>query len=245
MRMEVIVSESVDALAERVAEDLSALITETLKVKPRFSIALSGGATPQKLYKRLAHAPYASSIPWSKVWIFFGDERCVPPDHSDSNFRMAKETLFNHVPVVSHQVLRMHGEGAPPQAARDYENEMKRIFGTGEPFPTLDLVLLGLGTDGHTASLFADSPALMDGDRWVVGNVVRSLQTVRITMALPVINNAKQVWFLATGPKKAAMFARVRETANPAYPASLVDPHSGQLRWYVDKAITETPAPTV
>jgi 6-phosphogluconolactonase len=240
--MDVIVSETADALAERVAADLTVLILETLKTKPRCMLALSGGATPKKLYQRLAKPPFAQQIPWSKVWLFFGDERCVGPEHPDSNFRMVKEALLNHVPVLSHQVLRMHGEEAPPQAARDYENEMKRIFGTEQPFPSLDLILLGLGPDGHTASLFPDSPAMIDGDRWVVGNVVRSLQTVRITMALPVLNAAKNVWFLVTGNKKSDIYKRVQEAANPALPASLVDPASGQLRWYIDKALISSEA---
>ncbi|HVO32269.1 MAG TPA: 6-phosphogluconolactonase, partial [Elusimicrobiota bacterium] len=185
---DVIVSETPEALAARVAADFASLVAGVLERQPRFTVALAGGSTPKLFYQRLAKEPYRSSVPWSKMWFFFGDERCVPKDHPDSNFRMASETLLQYVPVNSNHVHRMRGEDPPPVAARDYENTMRGIFGSASEWPALDLMLLGLGTDGHTASLIPDTPALTPGDRWVVGNVVRSLQTVRITMTLPVLN---------------------------------------------------------
>jgi len=242
--MDVVVSDNADVLADRVAADFVKLVQETLRTQRRFTVALSGGATPEKLYTQLSRAPYVDQIPWAKIWIFFGDERCVPPDHPDSNFRMARETLLEKAPVIARQVFRMKGEDPPPQAARDYENEMRSVFGPDATLPALDLILLGLGSDGHTASLFPGSPALADGDRWVVGNVIRSMQTVRLTLTLPVINAAHQVWFLVTGAKKADVFARMQQQEDPACPASLVQPTSGHLCAYVDRAVVPSTTPT-
>ncbi len=232
----IIVSETPEALSSRVADDFASLVSGVLSQQDRFTVALAGGSTPQQFYARLAKEPYRSAIPWSKLWFFWGDERCVPKDHQESNFRMASEALLQLVPINSAHVYRMHGEDPPPVAARDYEGLMRTIFGQ-VPWPTFDLILLGLGTDGHTASLMPGTPALSPGDRWVVGNVVRALQTVRITLTLPVLNHARQVWFLATGTKKQIPFANAQGEPNPACPASLVHPESGELRWYVDQAV--------
>jgi 6-phosphogluconolactonase len=240
-----VVSETPEALAERVAADFSALVAETLKTQERFTIALAGGQTPQLFYSRLAQEPYKSTIPWSKIWVFWGDERCVPKDHPESNFRMASESLLQFVPVPAAHVFRMRGEDPPPSAARDYEKAMRETLRTTETWPKLDLVLLGMGPDGHIASLIPGTPALMErpeATRWVVGNVVRSLQTVRITMTLPVFNHARHVWFLVTGAKKQDAFARAQSGPQENCPASLVRPETGELRWYVDKAVKEESA---
>lgn len=238
MARDVIVSETSEALAERVAADFAKLVSETLAQQPRITVALAGGQTPKSFYSRLSKEPYRSSIPWSKMWVFWGDERCVPKDHSESNFKMAAESLLNFVPVPSAHVFRMRGEDPPPIAARDYQQMLKEVFGTRE-WPDFDLILLGLGPDGHTASLMPGTPALMDGDRWVVGNVVRSLQTVRITLTLPAINHAKHIWFLVTGAKKSQVFAKAQEGPDSSCPASLVKPEQGELRWYIDKTVVE------
>jgi 6-phosphogluconolactonase len=240
MTPQVIVSETPEALADRIAEDFEALIKETLAQKDRVTIALSGGQTPKQFYSRLAQEPFRGRIPWEKLWFFWSDERCVPMDHPDSNFRMVSETLLKEVPVRPSHVFRMRGEDAPPQAARDYEKVLREIFPDAE-WPPIDLMFLGLGPDGHTASLMPATPALnlsgAPNDRWVVGNVIRSMQTVRITFTLPAINHARHVWFLVTGAKKAKIFAQVRQAENVDYPASLIKPESGDLRWYVDKAV--------
>lgn len=242
MTPEPIVVDTANLLAERVAEDFATLVSQTLQHQDRFTVALAGGQTPKLFYARLAKEPYRSAIPWNRLWFFWGDERCVPKDHVDSNFRMAAEALLQYVPVVPAHVFRMRGEDPPPQAARDYETELKSIF-KGREWPRFDLILLGLGTDGHTASLIPGTPAVHfeegepAGDRWVVGNVVRALQTVRITMTFPAINHAANVWFLVTGAKKNAIFSKVHEGPNPSVPASLVKPESGDVRWYVDKAV--------
>ena len=263
MPAEIIITETPEALAERVAEDFARLVESTLARQERFSIALAGGVTPKQFYARLAKAPYASSIPWSRLWIFWGDERCVPKEHPDSNFRMASESLLQFVPVPPAHVLRMHGEDPPPQAARDYEAALRQFFRDSGLWPHFDLILLGVGPDGHTASLLAGTPAVSDhvdesveeerrqpdpaaGElpqpRWVIHNVVRALQTVRLTFTYPVINQARNIWFLATGAKKAEAFAEIQKGPSPSWPASLVAPVNGELRWYVDKAVIQKEA---
>lgn len=258
----IIVSDTPEALAERVAMDFLALIQNVLNEEGRppgwprrFRVALSGGMTPKLFYSRLAQPPYRDSIPWDKLHIFWSDERCVPKDHPESNYRLAQETLLSYVPVRSSQVYRIHGEDAPPHAAKDYEKALRTEFGSGSVWPDFDLMLLGMGQDGHMASLMPGSPALVEyaafpmgrrqeerigqscPPRWVVNNVVRSLQTVRITMTLPVFNHAKAVWFLVTGSKKATAFAEAQKRPDAAWPASLVRPERGDLRWYIDKAV--------
>jgi 6-phosphogluconolactonase len=257
MAADVIAAETPELLADRVAEDFARLVNDTLAKQDRFSLALAGGLTPKQFYERLAQEPYKSSIPWAKLWLFWGDERCVPKEHPDSNFRMVSEALLQNVPVLPPHVNRMHGEDPPPLAAQDYEKVMRSFFRDSGLWPHFDLVLLGLGADGHTASLIPGTPAVTNHvsetleerrqpepgqdqappPRWVVHNVVRTLQTVRLTFTYPVINQAKHIWFLVTGAKKADVFAEVQKGPNPAYPASLVQPVDGELRWYVDKAV--------
>lgn len=235
--MSVITADHPATLAERVAGDFLEWARGQAVKKPEISIALSGGATPKGFYARLAEAPYAKEIPWEKLWIFWSDERCVSPDHPDSNFGMAKSVLLDKVPVRPSQVFRMKGEDPPPVAGRAYEDTLREFFPKGFPWPEFDLIFLGMGADGHTASLVAGTPALQDGERWAVGNVIRSLSTIRLTLTVPAINHARSVWFLATGAKKAEAFARANGNPDPACPASLIRPLKGELRWYVDKAI--------
>lgn len=253
MAENLILLETPDALAERVAGDFMALLNGPWATQERISIALAGGLTPKQFYSRLAKDPYKTAIPWSKIWFFWGDERCVPKEHQDSNFRMAAESLLQFVPIPPAHVLRMRGEDPPPQAAADYEKRMRGFFRDAELWPRFDLVLLGMGPDGHTASLIPGSPAVnqhveepaddrrsSEGaplPRWVVHNVVRSLQTVRLTLTYPVLNHASHIWFLVTGAKKHPAFTEVQKGLNPQVPASLVQPVHGELRWYVDKEV--------
>lgn len=252
---DVIISETPEALAERVSADFAALTDQTLAARDRMSIALAGGLTPKLFYSRLAKAPYLSSIPWSRLWLFWGDERCVPRDHPESNFGMANQALLQQVPLSPSHVFRMRGEDPPPQAAQAYEKELRGYFRNSGIWPAFDLILLGMGADGHTASLLPGTSAVPDSGmvageerrqvqedvvsppRWVVHNVIRSLQTVRITLTLPAINHAKHIWFLVTGSKKAAAFTEV-QNGNPACPASLVRPVEGDIRWYIDKEVS-------
>jgi 6-phosphogluconolactonase len=257
MADDIIVSDTPEAMADRVAEDFAALVGRTLQIQERFSIALAGGVTPKQFYARLAKEPYQSSVPWAKIWFFWGDERCVPKDHPDSNFRMVSEALLQFIPVPPAHVLRMRGEDPPPLAAQDYEKSLRLFFRDSGFWPHFDLILLGLGPDGHTASLIPGTPAVashveddlqterrqpelegqMPHPRWVVHNVVRSQQTVRLTVTYPVINQAKAIWFLVTGAKKAQAFSEVQKGPNPGWPASLVQPAQGHLRWYIDKSV--------
>lgn len=231
-----IISETPEAVAERAAADFAAYVTDTLKTSKRFTVALPGGATPKLFFNRLREEPYRHTIPWKQVWLFWGDERCVGPEHPDSNFRMARENLLQEIGVPSSQVFRMRGEDPPALAARSYETTLHEIFGASVEWPVFDLIILGLGPDGHTASLMPGTSAIHEEKRWVAENVVRSLQTVRITLTFPVLNHARQVWFLVTGAKKAAPLARAQAEPSPECPASLVRPESGKLLWYMDRA---------
>ena len=199
----------------------------------RFAVALAGGSTPKVTYEILARE-YGGpeDLDWSKVHAFFGDERSVPPDHEDSNYRMAREALLSHVPVGS--VHRMRGEMEAREAAALYEKELEEFFGGP---PVLDLVLLGLGEDGHTASLFPDTPALDARDRWAVENPVEKLNTTRLTLTVPAVDAARKVAFLVAGEGKAEALEEILEgDANPhKYPAKLVRPEA-ELAWMVDRA---------
>ena len=234
---DLIIEETVDALTQRMAAHLVAIVQETLVGHDRFCWALSGGDTPRGLYETLASPPFAAAIDWSRMWIFWGDERPVPPEHKDSNYRLAEETLLSRVRIPPIQIFRMRGELPPAEAAADYQQQLQDVFGA-RALPRFDLIHLGLGPDGHTASLFPGTPGLAVKDRWVIANRVNALNTTRITLTLPVLNAARRVWFLAAGAKKAEAFARVRYTPDSQYPASLVHP-AGELRWYVDQAVVQ------
>jgi 6-phosphogluconolactonase len=196
--------------------------------------AAAGGSTPKATYEILAR-DYADELDWSKVHVFFGDERTVPPDHEDSNYRMAHEALLSYVPVGS--VHRMRGELQPAEAAAAYEEELREFFGASDEPPSLDLILLGIGEDGHTASLFPETSALEIHDRWVVANPVLKLETTRLTLTVPVINSARAVNFLVAGEGKAEALKQILEGDADAlqYPAKLVRPAGGPV-WIVDRA---------
>jgi 6-phosphogluconolactonase len=218
-------------LARAAAETFAEVATRSIRENERFAVALAGGSTPKALYELLATG-YRDALDWSMVHAFFGDERTVPPDHEDSNYRMAREALLSRVPVGS--VHRMRGELPPREAAALYEEELRSFFGDE---PDFDLVLLGIGEDGHTASLFPRTPALDVRDRWVVENPVEKLRTTRITLTLPAINGAREVVFLVAGEGKAGALREILEgDADPSeYPAKLVQPTSVPI-WMVDRA---------
>lgn len=235
-----IIEPSLDVLIPRIATDLAAKITDTLARQDRFTWVLSGGHTPRRLFETLAQGAYRSAIPWTRVWIFWGDERTVPPHHADSNYRMADEALLKRVPIPAAHVFRMKGELPPAEAAQEYEAQLREVFGAGVVVPSFDLVLLGMGPDGHTASLFPGTPAVEERVRWVVANPVPAMNTTRLTLTLPVLNAAHAVWFIAAGADKASVFSHVRRMPNIAYPASLVKPNGDGLRWYTDTAIVNS-----
>ena len=207
-----------------------------------FRVALSGGSTPRRFHALLAASPLREQVDWARVQFFWGDERCVPPDHPDSNYRMARETLLDAVPVGPQQVHRMRGEDDPAQAARSYEAELRQVFGVGPgmgagELPRFDLIYLGMGPDGHTLSLFPHTAALGVTDRLVTANVVPQLNTTRITFTTPLANNAALVAFLIAGADKADALAEVLQGApNPQqYPSQLIAP-AGELRFIIDTA---------
>lgn len=230
-----------DALAKEAAERFIAIAKSTVARTGRFTVALSGGSTPNLLYALLAADPYRSSFPWRHTHAFWGDERCVPPDHPDSNFGMAKVTLLDRVPIPTDQVHRMQAERDDLDVvARQYEAEVAWTFAirrTGEP-PAFDLILLGLGPDGHTASLFPYTEAIRETRRWVTRNYIPALKTNRLTLTAPILNRGATVLFLVSGANKARILHEVLEgPADPErLPAQLIRPVAGRLIWLVDRA---------
>jgi 6-phosphogluconolactonase len=227
-------------LARRAAAEFADRVTEAVDAHGRFTVALAGGSTPRALYARLAQEPWRSRLPWPAIHLFWGDERHVPPDHPDSNFRMVRETLLDVAPVPPGNVHRIRAED--PDAARAaaaYEAELRAFFqlAPGE-LPRFDLVLLGLGDDAHTASLFPGSAALHERERLVAAPWISTLQTFRITLTPPVLNRAAHVVFLVSGEGKAAALRAVLagESLPERYPAQIVHPEDGTLLWLVDRA---------
>jgi 6-phosphogluconolactonase len=220
-------------LSATAAREFAARAEKAIEERGRFAVVLAGGSTPETMYRILAR-DYMGRIDWRRVYVFFGDERSVPPHHEDSNLKMASEVLLDHVPVAN--VHRIRGELSPEEAADAYEEELRTFFQT-EDVPRFDLILLGIGADGHTASLFPWTTALAIHDRWVVANPVPRLGTTRITLTVPVINAALAVYFLVEGEDKAEALREVLEgDADPrAYPAKLVQSPGGP-EWMVDQS---------
>ena len=224
-------------LTRAAADEISSLIAEVLRASDRFAWALSGGSTPRGLYRLLASEPYRERLPWHAVHFFWGDERHVPPDHPESNFRMARETMLDAVPVPPANIHRIAGEEPDAErAARLYEAELRSFFDLvpGE-WPRFDLVLLGLGKDGHTASLFPGSAAVRERERLVVAPWVEAQQAFRITLTPPVLSRARCALFLVSGAEKAAALRAVVEGERDPdlYPAQAVE---GNRLWMVDRA---------
>ncbi len=203
-------------------------------------VALSGGSTPQRLYETLSTQEYHDRVPWIKTQLFWSDERCVPPDHPDSNYGNASAALAG-LPISPLNVHRMRGEDPPEDAAREYEAEMREAFKVlPSEVPRFDLMLLGLGEDGHTGSLFPGTPVLDDKTHLAAAVYVEKLQAHRLTLTFPVINNAANVAFLVSGEKKRNIFKRVMEDPSAGLPAQRVQPTNGKLLWFVDEAVVAT-----
>jgi 6-phosphogluconolactonase len=225
-------------LAYAAAEELTRRAAAAVRARSRFSVALSGGSTPRRLYQLLADPaqPFRDRIDWSATHVFWGDERHVPPDHPESNYRMAREALLDVVPVPAGNVHRMRGEEADaPRAARSYEEELRTFF-SGPP--QFDLVLLGLGADAHTASLFPGGEAVRERERWVAAPWVEKLGSWRLTLTPPALNRSAAVIFLVQGEEKSDALRAVLEGERDPdrYPAQAVRPASGDLLWLVDDA---------
>lgn len=227
---------NLEALSREAARDLTENIAATAAEAGRFTLVLAGGSTPRALYRLLA-SEHRDQIPWAQVHLFWGDERYVPQDDPRSNYRLAREALLDHVPIPPEHVHPMPTDFPDPDAAaRAYEDMLRSRFAS--PWPRFDAVLLGLGTDGHTASLFPGSPALEEQERWVAAVRAPVEPSLRLTLTLPVLNHAAHVSFLVAGEDKAPALHRVLAGApHPrTCPAAGVRPHSGDLIWWVDSA---------
>ena len=233
------ISPDAPGLFQAAAAEFASRALASVKTTGRFSVALSGGSTPKSFFS-LAAENDRDRLPWDRMFFFFGDERHVPPDHPESNYRMALEALLSKVPVPAANIFRVPAENPDAQrAAAAYQQTLQDFFGlpTGK-IPRFDLILLGMGPDGHTASLFPGTAALQENHRLVVANWVEKFKTDRITLTLPVINQAAAVMFVVSGQDKAATLKKVLESTQPAdlYPSKLIHPTNGELIWLVDQA---------
>ena len=226
-------------LFEVAAEEVVRAATEAVAQRGRFTIALSGGSTPKNLFNLLA-TNARTVFPWDRTYFFWSDERHVPPTDPESNYRMAEEIMLSKIPVNAGNVFRIAAENPDAAAvAEAYEQTLRKFFQL-QPgqVPVFDLILLGMGPDGHTASLFPNTAGLQEKTRLVIANWVDKLKTNRLTMTLPVLNSARTVAFLASGTDKAQVLRTVLEEDAPPeqYPAKLVRPSDGRLMWFVDRA---------
>lgn len=220
-------------LAEVAAADFVAIARAAIDARGRFTVALTGGATPKETYELLATEPYAARVDWSRVHVFWGDERCVPSDHADSNFRMARAALLDHVAIPATNIHRMRGEDDPILAAAAYERLLDEIVPD-----RFDLILLGMGADGHIASLFPHTPALHETVRRVYAQYVDAVGMWRLTLTPVAINRAAHITFMVAGAGKADAVARVHAGPNKpdAIPAQLTKAATGRVLWLVDAA---------
>ncbi len=232
---EIVVCRDLAELSRRAAQVFLEAAEHSIADHGRFAVALSGGTTPKSTYALLA-SDFHDHVRWSDVVCFWSDERCVPPDHPESNFRMANQVLLSRVDIPSANVHRMKGEDAnPAHAAQEYDRQLRTFFRTEIDPPQFDLLMLGMGGDGHTSSLFPGTAALQETRAFAAANYVEKFRGYRLTLTLPVLNAAKMVMFLVAGSDKAAALARVLGNKNDEpLPASLVRPKNGTLLWLVD-----------
>jgi 6-phosphogluconolactonase len=228
------------ALARAAAERFVTIARESVAARGRFRVALSGGSTPRAMFRLLASEPMRSEVSWADVDVFWSDERTVPPDSPRSNYCMACDTLISRVPIPDDNVHRMRGEATDPRrSADDYERELRRVFGLGpDGIPDFDLMLLGIGGDGHTASLFPNTDALRERNRLVVANAVPQLQTARLTLTVPVLNASRYVLVLASGESKAqAVSQAIDGQWDPTEtPSQYLRDAVGEVEWLLDHA---------
>ncbi len=232
---EVRVFDDVASLVRATADEIVAIARDAVDARGRFAWALAGGSTPRDVYRLLASDPYRERMPWNAIHCFWGDERHVPPDHPDSNFRMAREAMLDAVPLPAGNVHRVPAEEPDPQrAAAEYESTLREFFPAAD-WPVFDLIQLGLGKEGHTASLFPGGTALHERERWVAAPWVEAQSTFRVTFTPPVLNHARRAMFLVAGDEKAAALHAVLEGARDPdlYPAQIVE---GNRLWMVDRA---------
>lgn len=233
---ELVILPDLEAVAQTAAKRILALSSAALATQDWFSVAFSGGSTPRRLYETLAEPPYSEQVPWERVHVFWGDERCVPPDDPSSNYHMLRESLLDHVPMPAENIHRVLGELEADAAACAYAGELRDFFDA--PWPTFDVILLGMGEDGHTASLFPGSRALGETTCPVVGVTAdyQNRPARRVTLTPRAINSARNVIFLVTGAKKANVLRAVLEGPYQpkVLPAQIMRPTKGHLVWLMD-----------
>lgn len=234
-KLSIHVRESVEDLARFTCERLTELLLRAIGERGTGSLVLSGGETPRRVYQLLGSASFNNRLDWKRIHLFFGDERMVPPDHADSNYGMARRELIEHVSIPEENVFRIPGELPPETAAKEYASQLLGLY--KKEIPRFDCVLLGIGEDGHTASLFPGTNALNEHEKLAVEVFVPRLKSWRVTLTYPVLNNARQIVFIAEGEKKAPIVRKVvnSTTADAEMPATLIRPTSGELHWMLDR----------
>ena len=236
MSADILIFPDLAELARQAAARFAIMAAEAVAARSRFTVALSGGGTPTGLYRLLAQAPYRDRLPWPHIHLFWGDERCVPPDHPESNFRQAQETFISRVPIPAANVHRILGELAPDAAVQAYTTALRAFFSA--PWPAFDLILLGMGDDGHIAALFPGSPALNETERPVVATtgLYQDRPAQRVTLTLTAINRACDILVLVAGAAKAPAVDAVLHGSPAGLPAQQLHPVAGHLTWLLDQA---------
>lgn len=236
-KVEKIVTDDAEQLAAEGAEIFCSVAKEAVARQGYFAVAFSGGSTPRAMNRLLAQTPYLTDIPWEKTHIFMVDERMVAFDHSDSNFGTAQKDCFNKLPIPQKQVHPMPVLGDPGKNAAFYQAKLETVFkDLGKNYPVFDLILLGIGKDGHTASLFPGQPSLKETDRWVLSVKGGQPKVFRLTLTYNVLNSAKHILFLASGSGKAAIVQTLFQDSQDNLPASKIRPLNGKVTWLLDRA---------
>ena len=233
---EIILTDDPIRLAETVAGIFRNTAKDCVTQKNLFTVAISGGSTPRDMHKLLAEEPYLSDIPWKKTHIFWVDERCVSVEDPASNFGLAKKDFLERIPIPLEQIHPMPGEFAPEEGAKKYQEEMEKVFQTKEEnSPVFDLIILGMGKDGHTASLFPGAKFPRAPGKWVITVKGGNPNVYRLTLTYDVLNRAKRVCFLVSGQEKASIVKTVLENKDARLPAQEIQPVKGELTWLLDK----------
>jgi 6-phosphogluconolactonase len=236
MKSQIIITDDAAHLAKTGADIFTTTAKDCVTPKNRFTVALSGGSTPRAMHRLLAEEPYRSDIPWKKTRIFWVDERCVPVDDPASNYGLAKKDFLDRVPIPLEQIHPMSGGVPPEEGAKKYQEEMEAFFQMGEEdFPVFDLIFLGMGKDGHTASLFHGKRSVVASERWVAAVKGGNPDVYRLTLAYEVLNRAKEIYFLVSGKGKAPIVKTAIENKDAHLPAQKIQPIQGSLTWLMDR----------
>lgn len=238
MKTDIRIFKNIDTLSHAAAEIFVEMAKDAIHMRGSFLVALSGGSTPSNLYRLLTEEPYRHQVDWPGVFVFWGDERCVPPDDESSNYRQAMGTLLSHVPIPDENILRIKGELEPVEASKNYARTLKAYAPPGLDWPRFDLVLLGMGEDGHTASLFPGSPVDASAPVLAVTADYQGRPAQRITLTPLVFNSAWNIVFLVNGASKASIWKKVlNENYQPElFPAQRIRPIEGKVTWLADEA---------